>query len=98
MRSPTVSASRVVMQGLTTDPAEGDIAVALVDPGWMWADMGGAGADEDPAEVAAGIIALAATLTLDQTAGFFTWRGEPRAFCATCHAGDTCFADMGRKG
>ncbi|MCB1358796.1 MAG: SDR family NAD(P)-dependent oxidoreductase [Maritimibacter sp.] len=69
-----------VMQGLATDLAEDGIAVALVDPGWVRTDMGGAEADEDPAAVAAGIIALAERLTLDQTGGFFTWRGERRAF------------------
>jgi len=69
-----------VMQGLATDLAGDGIPVALVDPGWVRTDMGGSEADEDPAEVAAGILALTHTLTLEQTGWFFTWRGERRAF------------------
>lgn len=69
-----------LMQGLATDLATEGIAVALVDPGWVRTRMGGAEAPQDPAEVAAGILRLAETLSPAQTGRFLTWRGEARAF------------------
>ncbi|MEL7461292.1 MAG: SDR family NAD(P)-dependent oxidoreductase [Pseudomonadota bacterium] len=69
-----------VMQGLATRLEPDGIAVALVDPGWVRTDMGGPEADEDPAEVAAGILAIAERLTMDDTGRFFRFTGEERAF------------------
>ena len=56
------------------------IPVALVDPGWVSTDMGGAEADESPVEVAAGILAIAARLTMKDTGKFFRFTGEEREF------------------
>ncbi len=69
-----------VMQGLATMLAPDNIPVALVDPGWVRTDMGGAEADEDPAEVAAGILAIAERLNMTDTGQFFRFTGEQREF------------------
>lgn len=69
-----------VMQGLATDLAPDGIAVVLVDPGWVRTDMGGAQADEDPRDVAAGILRIAQTLTPADSGKFLRFTGEERAF------------------
>ncbi|WP_333826455.1 SDR family NAD(P)-dependent oxidoreductase [Pararhodobacter sp.] len=69
-----------VMQGLATDLLARDIAVALVDPGWVRTDMGGVEADLEPDAVAQGIVQLAARLTLADTGRFFRHDGTKREF------------------
>lgn len=69
-----------VMQGLATRLEPDGIIVALVDPGWVRTDMGGAEAEEDPEDVARGIISLAEKLTLADTGKFFRFTGEEREF------------------
>lgn len=69
-----------VMQGLATQLEPDGIVVALVDPGWVRTDMGGSDADEDPHDVATGILALADRLTMSDTGKFFRFSGEERDF------------------
>ena len=69
-----------VMQGLATDLEPEGIAVALVDQGWVRTDMGGADAQNDPTDVAQGVLDIAAQLTMAQTGRFLRWTGEERAF------------------
>ncbi len=69
-----------VMQGLATTLEPEGIPVVLVDPGWARTDMGGPEAEDDPQEVALGILALAEGVTLQDTGKFFHFTGEERAF------------------
>lgn len=69
-----------VMQGLATDLEADKIAVALIDPGWVRTDMGGAAADHEATDVAAGIVQIADRLSMDHTGKFFKWSGEERPF------------------
>ncbi|WP_298259947.1 SDR family NAD(P)-dependent oxidoreductase [uncultured Litoreibacter sp.] len=74
------SALNKVMQGLATSLEPDGIPVVLVDPGWVRTDMGGMDAEEDPKEVAAGILDISAGLTLAKTGKFFRFSGEEREF------------------
>lgn len=69
-----------VMQGLATTLEPENIAVTLIDPGWVRTDMGGPSADLDPAEVAAGILRFAQQLDMTRTGRFYRWNGEERSF------------------
>jgi len=66
-----------LMQGLATDLVVDGIAVALINPGWVRTDMGGAGADLDAAEVARGILDIAAGLDMAQSGQFLRHDGTP---------------------
>ncbi|MEP4768548.1 MAG: SDR family oxidoreductase [Roseibium sp.] len=74
------SAVNKVMQGLATELEPDRIPVALIDPGWVQTDMGGAAADNDPADVAKGVMQIADGLSPEDTGKFFKWTGEERPF------------------
>ncbi|WP_420410750.1 SDR family oxidoreductase [Roseibium sp.] len=69
-----------VMQGLATELEDKNVPVILIDPGWVRTDMGGDGADNDPADVAKGVMAISENLTVQDTGKFFKWTGEERPF------------------
>ncbi|GGB41928.1 short-chain dehydrogenase [Roseibium aquae] len=69
-----------VMQGLATDLRPEGIVAVPVDPGWVRTDMGGADADNDPGQVAEGILELTGRLTLEDSGKFFKWSGEERPY------------------
>ncbi len=65
-----------VMQTLALDLKGDKIAVAMIHPGWVKTDMGGAGADITPQESALGIQKVIADLTMEATGKFFKWNGD----------------------
>jgi NAD(P)-dependent dehydrogenase (short-subunit alcohol dehydrogenase family) len=52
------------------------VTVVAMHPGYLRTSMGGPGADLDPADAAAAIVATVAALTLDQTCSFIRWDGS----------------------
>ena len=53
---------------------DGVIAIAM-HPGFLRTDMGGAGADLDPAEAARSIVGLIDGLVTEQSGAFLRWDG-----------------------
>ena len=69
-----------IMQGLSTDLAQENIPVCVVDPGWVRTDMGGENADNDPSDVAAGIWQIAQDLDMNMSGKFIQWTGKERDY------------------
>jgi NAD(P)-dependent dehydrogenase (short-subunit alcohol dehydrogenase family) len=65
-----------VMQTLALDLKSDNITVSMIHPGWVKTDMGGPGADITPQDSAAGIMAVIAGLTAEDTGKFYKWNGE----------------------
>lgn len=72
----TKAAVNRLMRSLAFDLRDKGVTVALVHPGWVQTDMGGANAEITPQESAAGIKQVLDGLTLEDTGKFFKWNGE----------------------
>lgn len=70
------SAVNKVMQCVATDMKPQGIAVAVIHPGWVRTDMGGAGADIDVSTSAKGIVAVIEKLSLATTGKFWNYDGS----------------------
>lgn len=67
-------------RNLATDLRPMGIAVGIYHPGWVRTDMGGAAAEIDVAEAAAGLRARFEALSLATTGTFETWDGRPHPY------------------
>lgn len=65
-----------VMQGLSTDLAAKGIVVAVAHPGWVKTDMGGQAAAVEPADSAAGLIAVTDRMKAGDTCTFYDFSGS----------------------
>jgi NAD(P)-dependent dehydrogenase (short-subunit alcohol dehydrogenase family) len=69
-----------VMRMYAADAKRDGIAVQLIHPGWVQTDMGGAQAEITPDQSADGIVSVIDGLSMDSTASFMKWDGEPHAW------------------
>jgi NAD(P)-dependent dehydrogenase (short-subunit alcohol dehydrogenase family) len=69
------AAANAVMRSLAIDLAPEDITVAVLHPGWVRTDMGGAGATLDVETSAAGLATVILGLTPADSGGFFNYDG-----------------------
>lgn len=66
-----------LMRSVAADLKPRGIIVGIIHPGYVKTDMGGPGAEITPEESAAGVRAVAAGWTLEQSGDFYKWNGEP---------------------
>jgi len=77
----TKAALNMASRAMAAELAEDGITSVVVNPGWVQTDMGGgAKADLTPEESAAGIIAVADSLTAADTGRFLDWNGAEREY------------------
>jgi NAD(P)-dependent dehydrogenase (short-subunit alcohol dehydrogenase family) len=67
-----------VMRNLSVDWRKDGIIVAVLSPGWVRTDMGGAGAPLSPEQSVTGMREVIAGLTPDDTGKFLSWQGQER--------------------
>jgi NAD(P)-dependent dehydrogenase (short-subunit alcohol dehydrogenase family) len=79
-RDVAYATSKTALNMVTLKQAQalrGDgVVVVAMHPGWVRTDMGGGGADIEPAEAAAGIARVVDTVGLDQSGSFLRWDGS----------------------
>jgi NAD(P)-dependent dehydrogenase (short-subunit alcohol dehydrogenase family) len=72
----TKAALNAAWRSLSIDWREDDIALAMLHPGWVQTDMGGAGAAIDPATSVSGMRKTIAGLTRDRSGSFLNYDGQ----------------------
>jgi NAD(P)-dependent dehydrogenase (short-subunit alcohol dehydrogenase family) len=75
--SASKAAMNMYMRALAAEIGHYGLISVVVDPGWMSTGMGGAHANQDPADSARGIIRLAEQLHAEENGSFVTWQGQP---------------------
>ena len=65
-----------LMRSVAIDLKDRGVIIGLVHPGYVQTEMGGPTADITPAESAAGVRAVAAGLTIENSGDFYRWNGE----------------------
>jgi NAD(P)-dependent dehydrogenase (short-subunit alcohol dehydrogenase family) len=70
------AALNMASRSLAHDLKKDGIVVVALSPGWVQTDMGGSEAPTPVTESAAGLIGLIDRLTLEDSGGFFGFRGE----------------------
>jgi len=70
------AALNMASRSLAQDLREEGIITVAISPGWVQTDMGGADAPTPVTESAAGLIGVIDRLTLQDSGGFFSFRGE----------------------
>ncbi|GAO39978.1 putative oxidoreductase [Sphingomonas changbaiensis NBRC 104936] len=70
------AALNAAWRSLSIDWRGDDIALAMLHPGWVQTDMGGAGAAIDPTTSVSGMPATIAGLTRDRTGSFLNYDGQ----------------------
>jgi len=70
------AALNMASRSLAQDLREEGIVTVVISPGWVQTDMGGADAPTPVTESVAGVIGVIDRLTLQDSGGFFSFRGE----------------------
>lgn len=70
------AAAHMVARSMAADLRERGITVAILHPGWVRTDMGGADAPLTPQESVAGLRRVLGSVTLQDSGGFFNYDGR----------------------
>jgi NAD(P)-dependent dehydrogenase (short-subunit alcohol dehydrogenase family) len=74
------AALNMASRSLANDLREEGLIAVVISPGWVQTDMGGLDAPTSVAESATGLIGVIDRLTLQDSGGFFDFRGESLAW------------------